>query len=66
MAFFPSGLRAHYGHVGSPFQQEKIWNKQFQSQETELKSSVKQSPWISPLKVGVEQCVELLKIGFLQ
>lgn len=64
--FFPSGLSAHCRHVGTPFQQEKIWDKQFQSQKTELKSSVKQSPWISPLKVGVEQCVELLKRGFLQ
>lgn len=63
---FQSGLRAHYRHVGSPFQQESTWSKQFQSQTTELKSSVKQSSWISPLKAGLEQCVILLKRGFLQ
>lgn len=61
---FWSGLKAFYSPFGWLFQQKgskQIRNKQFQSQTSLHKPSVKQSPWISSHKVEVEQYGVFLK-----
>jgi len=50
--------------VSIPAKGQQADMEQFHSQTAQCKPSVKHSPWISPLKVGVEQCVVLFKEDF--